>query len=80
MADKPAKTASLLVPTSEETRGSLQGFLNGNTEVHAERGVNFTRVVQFAALNLLSICWREKAAVISETEGLIRPSAPAVCT
>lgn len=36
MADKPAKTASLFVPTSEETRGSRQEFLNGNTEVHAK--------------------------------------------
>lgn len=75
MASKAAKTASLLVPSSEESRGSLQEFLNGNTAVHAERGVNFTRVVQLAALNLLSICWREKAGVISETEVLIGPSA-----
>lgn len=67
MADKPTKTASLLVPTSEETRGSFQVFLNGNTEVHAERGANFIRVAQLAALHFLSTCWREKATVISET-------------
>lgn len=61
MADKQAKTAVQLVPTSEETCGSLQELLNGNTEVHAKRGVNFTRV-QLAALNLLSICWRKKGS------------------
>lgn len=48
MADKPAKPASLLAPTSEETYGSLLEFLNGNVEVHTERGVNFTRVFQSA--------------------------------
>lgn len=46
MADKPAKPASLLAPTSEETYGSLLEFLNGNVEVHTERGVNFTRAFQ----------------------------------
>lgn len=48
MVDKPAKPASLLAPTSEETYGSLLEFLNGNVEAHTERGVNFTRVFQLA--------------------------------
>lgn len=48
MADKPAKPASLLAPTSEATYGSLLEFLNGNVGVHTERGVNFTRVFQSA--------------------------------
>lgn len=47
MANKPAKSASLLAPTSEETYGSLLECLNGNA-VHTERGVNFTRVSQSA--------------------------------
>lgn len=60
MADKPTETASLLVQTPEVTRGSLQEFLNGNTEVRVQRGVNFTCVAQLAVLNLLSIWWRER--------------------